>query len=386
MDRLAGPAGPRDDLATLARKAVAVGIAFCAPVLLVIWLANSGQDPWIRWGYPPLSVALVVFAWVLLRRPRWAGRAAIVTLVALELWWLALIVGRTAGAPDAMSAWTSLAPTPMLDVVVCLVVGFLFQRTRTALVHGGTYAVAVTATLTSSMARVPGGEAYVGPALRYSVYLAVVLMLLLVLSLAKERVAAALADAARADAAASRMRDMAYLDELTGIANRRRLMEELRHQAARVTADRPVSVVYFDLDRFKQLNDTRGHGLGDQVLRQVAEVADRLVRDGDLLARLGGEEFVVVTPDTDRRRAAQLAERLREALPVELSVTVGAAVTASFGVTELRAGEDAASVLRRVDTLMYRAKADGRDRVCVDQPSGTRSGRWAGGSRGPAAG
>ena len=375
MDRLTGPGRHRDDLAVLARKAVAVGIAFCAPVLLVIWLAGRGQDPWIRWGYPPLSVALVVFAWVLLRRPRWAGRAAIVTLVALEVWWLALIVGRTAAAPDAVSAWSSLAPTPLLDVVVCLVVGFLFQRTRTALAHGGAYAVAVTVTLISALARVPGGEAYIGTVLRYSVYLAVVLMLLLVLSLAKERVAAALADAARADATASRMRDMAYLDELTGIANRRRLMEELGHQSGLVTAERPVSVVYFDLDRFKQLNDTRGHELGDQVLRQVAEVADRLVRDGDLLARLGGEEFVVVTPDTDRRRAAQLAERLREALPVELSVTVGASVTASFGVTELRAGEDPAAVLRRVDTLMYRAKADGRDRVCVDQPAGTRSGR-----------
>ncbi len=291
------------------------------------------------------------------------------------MWWLALIVGRAGEAADAASAWGSLTPTPMLDVIVCLVVGFLFQRTRTALIHGGTYAVAVTATLAASMARLPGGEAYVGPTLRYSVYLVVVLMLLLVLSVAKERVAAALADAARADATASRMRDMAYLDELTGIANRRRLMEELGHQSGLVTADHPVSVVYFDLDRFKQLNDTRGHELGDRVLRQVAEVADRLVRDGDLLARLGGEEFVVVTPDTDHRRATQLAERLREALPVELSVTVGAAVTASFGVTELRAGEDPASVLRRVDTLMYRAKADGRDRVRVDQPSRARSGR-----------
>lgn len=375
MDRLTGPGRPRDDLAALARKAVAVGIAFCAPVLLAIWLANAGDDPWIRWGYPPLSVALAVFAWILLRRPRWAGRAAIVTLVALEVWWLALIMGRTGEAPDAMSAWNSLTPTPMLDVMVCLIVGFLFQRTRTALLHGGTYAVAVTATVVWSMARLRGGEAYVGPALRYSVYLLVVLMLLLVLSLAKERVAAALAAAAKADATASRMRDMAYLDELTGIANRRRLIEELGHQSGLVTADHPVSVVYFDLDRFKQLNDTRGHEVGDQVLRQVAEVADRLVRDDDLLARLGGEEFVVVAPDTDRVRAAQLAERLREALPVELSVTLGAPVTASFGVTELRAGEDPASVLRRVDMLMYRAKTDGRDRVRVDQPAGALPGR-----------
>jgi diguanylate cyclase (GGDEF)-like protein len=361
---------PRDDLAALARKAVALGIGVCAPVLLVIWLVDGRHDPWIRLGYPPLSAALAAFAWVLLRRPAWAGRAAVVTLVGLELWWIALIVGRTGEAPDAAAAWISLAPTPLFDVVVCLVVGFLFQRTRTALIHGGTYAVAVTGTLTWAMLRLDGGEAFLGPALRYGLYLAVVLLLLLVLSRAKERVAAAVADAARADATASRMRDMAYLDELTGIANRRRLIEELGHQAGLVGTDRPVAVVYFDLDRFKQLNDTRGHEVGDRVLRHVAEVADRLVRDGDLLARLGGEEFVVVAPDTDHRQAVQLAERLREALPVELSVTVGSAVTASFGVTELRQGEDAATVLRRVDALMYRAKAGGRDRVCVDEPSG----------------
>lgn len=366
--RRSGPA-PRDDLAALARTAVAVGIAVCAPVLLVIWLVDGRYDPWTRWGYPPLSVALVVFAWVLLRRPQWSGRAAVVTLVVLEAWWLALIVGRTSEASDAASAWSALAPTPMLDVVVCLVVGFLFQRTRTALIHGGTFAGAATATLTWSMVRLPGGEAFLGPSLRYGVYLTVFLLLLVVLSHAKERVAAALADAAKADATASRMRDMAYLDELTGIANRRRLIEELGHQAGLASADRPVAIVFFDLDRFKQLNDTRGHDLGDRVLRQTAAVADRLVRDGDLLARLGGEEFVVVAPDTDRRQAAQLAERLREALPVELSVTVGASVTASFGVTELRAGEDPSSVLRRVDALMYRAKAEGRDTICVDEPA-----------------
>ncbi len=155
--------------------------------------------------------------------------------------------------------------------------------------------------------------------MRYGVYLGVFLVLLLVLSRAKEHVASAVADAARADATASRMRDMAYLDELTGIANRRRFLEELGYQAGLVGPSHPVCVVYFDLDNFKQVNDAFGHDVGDRVLRVVAEVAGRIVRDGDVLARLGGEEFALVAPATDHEQAVQLAERLRQALPRELA-------------------------------------------------------------------
>ncbi len=102
--------------------------------------------------------------------------------------------------------------------------------------------------------------------------------------------------------------------------------------------------------------------LGDQVLRVVAEVAGRTVRDRDLLARLGGEEFVLVAPDTDHDQAVQLAERLRAALPVELEDRLGLRITASFGVTSM-ARRGRGSCFDRVDELMYRAKAGGRDRV-----------------------
>src|SRR5690606_27053422 len=184
-----------------------------------------------------------------------------------------------------------------------------------------------------------------------------------VLSRTKERLADAVARASRADAAAVRLRDMAYLDELTGIANRRRLLEELGHQATLVGPDHPVSVVFFDLDHFKTVNDTHGHATGDRVLQLVARTAEGVVREGDVLARLGGEEFVIVAPGTVHQRAAQLAERLRELLREVVQVDLGVAVTASFGVTELRAGEAPAAVLARVDALMYGAKREGRDRV-----------------------
>ncbi|MBU4213192.1 MAG: GGDEF domain-containing protein [Actinobacteria bacterium] len=367
--RQSGPR-PGADLAGLARRVVVIGILVGAPVIAGTWIADQDTDRWVRWGYPPLGAVLLVFGWILVFRSQWSKQVAITILVLLEVAWIAVAWGRLSQAADAPGAWASLMPTPLLGVVVCLIVGFLFQRTRTALVHGAVYSVAITTVLAIGLARLDGGAEYQWLAVRYCVYLGVFLVLLLVLSRAKEHVTSAVADAARADATASRMRDMAYLDELTGIANRRRLLEELGHQAGLVGPTHRVSIVYFDLDHFKQVNDSFGHDLGDRVLRVVAQVAAGTVREGDLLARLGGEEFAIVLPATDRQAAVQLAERLRHAVPRELTDAVGLRVTASFGVTELTPDEAATSVLRRVDELMYRAKAAGRDRVQSTESSG----------------
>ena len=365
MESRAGRAAPRpgDELAGLARRVIVLGILVGAPVIAGTWLRDAPHDPWVRWGYPPLGATLLAFAWILLRRPRWAVTTAVTLLLLLEMAWIAVALGRIAEAPDAAGAWAALLPTPLLGVVVCLIVGFLFQSARTALVHGTAYASVFTAVVAGALWRRAGTAEDVWLAVRYGVYLAVFLVLLFVLSRAKEHVTSAVAHAARADATATRMRDMAYLDELTGIGNRRRLLDELVYQSELVTPEHPVCVVFFDLDHFKVVNDTHGHALGDQVLRVVAEVAGRTVRDRDLLARLGGEEFVLVTPGTDHGQAVLLAERLRVALPQELENALGVRITASFGVTEMTPGESAASVLHRVDELMYRAKAEGRDRV-----------------------
>jgi len=358
-----------DQLAGLARRVVVLGIAVGAPVIAGTWFKDGPHDVWVRWGYPPLGAALLVFGWILVRRPAWSVRAALTILVLLEAWWVVVAWGRVSQATDAASAWASLLPTPLLGVVVCLIVGFLFQRTRTALVHGLAYSGLFLAVLTLALGRRPGSGDELWLAVRYGVYLLVFLALLLVLSRAKEHVASAVADTARADATASRLRDLAYLDELTGLANRRRLLEELTHQSGLADPTHPVGVVYFDLDHFKQVNDSRGHDFGDQVLRAVAGIASRTVRDEDLVARIGGEEFVLVVPATTHEEAVRLAERLRVALPLELETVLAVRLTASFGVTALLLGESADSVLRRVDELMYLAKADGRDRVQAGGPN-----------------
>lgn len=360
------------DVGVLARRVVALGILPCLPVIAVSWLRESGTDGWVRVGYPLLFAYLLLFSWVLLRRPRLATPFAILTLVGLEAWWLTIIVGRTAQAPDAAAAWGALYPTPLLGVIVCLVVGFLFQRTRVAFAHGLAYAVVTTTLLAMSLRGRPGGEDYVYEAVRFGYYQVVILGLVVVLSVAKERMVWAVDHASRVSATADAMRGMAYRDELTGAANRRRLLEELAHQADR-TGGGPASVVFFDLDHFKRVNDTHGHDAGDRVLRVVADVAARVVRDGDLVARLGGEEFVIVAPGTGRDAAVGLAERLRQAIPDAVEAAVGTRTTASFGVTTLRPGDDAIDVLRRADARMYAAKRGGRDRVewvAPPKPSG----------------
>lgn len=159
-------------------------------------------------------------------------------------------------------------------------------------------------------------------------------------------------------------------DFLTGLPNRRAFAE----QAARLLAQGrrhgwPLALLVFDLDHFKRINDLHGHPAGDAVLRAVAEQARGQVRQGELLARHGGEEFIILAVDCAPDAAGQLAERLRRTLADATIMLPGEAslrVTASFGLacTEARALADLEDLYRDADRALYRAKAEGRDRVC----------------------
>jgi diguanylate cyclase (GGDEF)-like protein len=157
----------------------------------------------------------------------------------------------------------------------------------------------------------------------------------------------------------------AATDSLTGLPNNRAVHETLKlmaAQAGRTAA--PLAVVLFDLDHFKEVNDTHGHGKGDEVLAAVGDTVASTVRDSDFVGRYGGEEFLALFPATDRQGAIEGAERLRKAIA---GIGVGGGsrkVTASFGVAVLPddAG-DAEQVLRSADRALYTAKREGRDRV-----------------------
>ena len=156
---------------------------------------------------------------------------------------------------------------------------------------------------------------------------------------------------------------LATTDTLTGVWNRRffetLVVTEIQH-AGRY--DEPLSLLLFDIDHFKAINDAHGHMAGDQVLIDLSHRVRDYLRSGDMLARWGGEEFVVMLRHCDGAEAQRLAERLRALIAAEPLPRVGR-VTASFGVAEFRSPESADAWLNRVDDALYQAKAAGRNRV-----------------------
>jgi two-component system cell cycle response regulator len=163
--------------------------------------------------------------------------------------------------------------------------------------------------------------------------------------------------------------EMAITDQLTGLHNRRYMARHLDSLISNAQkSNKPLAFLIMDIDHFKSVNDTHGHDIGDEVLREFANRISANIRGIDLACRYGGEEFVVVMPDTDVDFAYTIAERLRksvETTPIEISRAPGALnVTISIGIAASAGGDDnAEKLLYRADQALYRAKREGRNRV-----------------------
>lgn len=173
----------------------------------------------------------------------------------------------------------------------------------------------------------------------------------------------------------ARSRTLALTDPMTGCANRRALEDRVRGELDHSNRSRrPISIIVSDIDRFKSVNDTHGHSVGDLVIQHVAAIFRKGVRTSDVVARYGGEEFCVLLREADGAVAEMLAERLRTALHVSPVVApeIELRVTSSFGVATFVPGngETWESLFRRADAALYRAKQSGRDRVevCTNPP------------------
>jgi diguanylate cyclase (GGDEF)-like protein len=169
---------------------------------------------------------------------------------------------------------------------------------------------------------------------------------------------------AKLKVALQRERSLSREDATTGVANARAFLDWASKEVERSRRfPRPITLLYLDCDDFKAVNDKRGHGIGDEVLRAAAQAMQGAVREVDFVARMGGDEFVVLLTETDAAGAEVAARRLRESLR-EAMAERGWPVTFSVGVATFSAGMDSVeAALREADELMYRAKRGGKNRA-----------------------
>jgi diguanylate cyclase (GGDEF)-like protein len=162
------------------------------------------------------------------------------------------------------------------------------------------------------------------------------------------------------------MHELSIRDELTGLYNRRFFVEQAEQLLSRAHRyGEPLTLIFIDMDNFKQVNDQFSHLVGDQTLRQVAELMSDTARGSDLTARLGGDEFVIVFPNTPLSRAKNLCERLRMNLEKFdwAPLLQGMVPTMSIGVAEAQKGDTVEQLIDRADANLHKAKKEGRNQV-----------------------
>lgn len=307
-------------------------IAALAPVLTLLPPDDSAT---------PRAVAIyfTITAIVALTSWRWWDRLADFTGPAAVAYIVAIVVLR-----DAEGAGMSgLGPLVLLPLFWCSLVG-----TRRSL---GMVLVAMACGLVLPIVLIGAPEYPVTEWRRVAVWLTV----------APVVGAATLELRRRAHGAQRQVTELARTDALTGCLNRRGLHEIAARELVRIRRTGcPMSVALLDLDHFKRFNDTHGHSAGDDLLRDAAAAWEQALREVDVLARWGGEEFVVLLPDTTPDAAALILERLRTRTPHGQTCSVGVA-----SIERAAKGDDLADAIRRADSAMYEAKGAGRDRVVV---------------------
>jgi len=348
-------------------------IALSAPTVpLVMWLRWE-DEPLLRVTYPLLLTVLGVLFLGLLTDRITATTAERIILSLLPALWLVRMYAVMYLQPDLSLAAQVVNQSIGPGVVILGIVAYLALPARQGLLMAGGFVLACMAVVlprvATEMVRVGLSTDVIG-LLRVGVTTGVSVALLYALATLKEQVAL---ERARAEGNAT----LARTDQLTGLPNRRAIHERLQELLALSDRhDRPLSLAVVDVDHFKRVNDTAGHLAGDEVLRAVVAAMSELLRDSDVIGRWGGDELIVVLPETTAHAAAASLQRVLDQVRAEVRPPRGAVaqagppmgqpVTLSAGVAERGAGDDQDRLLRRADHALYRAKEGGRDRVVVD--------------------
>ncbi|MDR1911262.1 MAG: diguanylate cyclase [Helicobacteraceae bacterium] len=181
----------------------------------------------------------------------------------------------------------------------------------------------------------------------------------------KDWIIASFADITRIAKERERALSDALTDSLTKIFNRRKFDDEVSREICGKRSERALSIISLDVDRFKEINDNFGHSAGDIALVEIARLVRGEIRKSDIFARIGGEEFAILLPESDLGGASALAEKLRVLIESKVFESIGR-ITCSFGVAELKEGESADEFVKRADSALYKAKKSGRNCVALD--------------------
>ena len=365
------------------------GVIFATAALVVIWVllvpgADASGQGWfetaVLGAYPLMDVLLVAgLSWLVLspgRRPLsmlLLGGHLLATLAADVVW---MAVNRY--APDADPNLVNLV-WPLSNVLLALAVLHPSVREVAVAREGseGSEVPIVRLGLIGTALFVPEVVMVLAGSRPLSDTIVLLVSAALLVSLVLWRVAALLADKERARAelrkmyvalerSQERLNHQATHDPLTGLINRAELMRTMTHLLRNRPPTASAAVLFVDLDSFKEVNDAEGHAVGDALLIVLAARLQGAVRPGDIVARFGGDEFVVVLPRATEDEAIVVAERIIErcSQPV-VAHEVRTRVGASVGITVLDGSADADSVLRSADAAMYEAKRSGRSRYAL---------------------
>jgi len=333
-----------------------VGLVGCA------WQVGTGAGTTVetRFSFPLLAVFLLSAVAVLLFRPARIRYVELGGYLTVAVVWLTTMAVQLGTIADDDAAYASLYPGVFANLCLLILLAYLWFDTRWALPASllgpvAALVIGLVRFLPSQSSRDLAAE-FVG-ALGYVVVLS---MLAFLMARSKEALAVTRAEAAR-------LRELADTDVLTGLPNRRSLVDRLQLAVHGRRDDGPTVVVLFDLDRFKAVNDRYGHDVGDLVLQEVAVVAAAALRPDAVVGRWGGEEFLVLVPRADLAAGSAIAERLRADIAAH-AFPGGLSMTASFGVSVVTDADSVEAVVLRADRLLYVAKENGRDAVVSRLP------------------
>ena len=159
-----------------------------------------------------------------------------------------------------------------------------------------------------------------------------------------------------------KLEESATIDGLTNIFNRKKISERIAYELKKLDKARKINLIMFDIDNFKHINDTYGHDMGDEVLIKIADTAKKCIRPQDSIGRWGGEEFMILLPQSKKETAVEIAEKIRKSIE-DIKWEKIEKITISLGVTEVREDDDLQSFYKRVDNRLYYAKQHGKNRV-----------------------